>query len=392
MTGVKPKTNHPKKNPRNNGTESQLRERIMPSRILGLLWLTATLSMTAASVDGAAATSPTALPKAAAGGVSVNPTTGLVTTEAGGTATFTVVLKSPPVADVTIAMSSSDGSEGTVGPAVLTFTAGNWNTPQTVTVTGVDDSLCDHNVAYTILTAAARSADAGYNNRDPANVTVTNSDNDCANPAAGAPGGIRISITNEYEANLNFGPLGKGSRTGKDRVEGVLKRQGSEYVGTVDAFVESTQGVSGLGMSCGPARYEDSQKLKVIGHPENGFNPLVQSVDSATMTGQASAEFLRLEFTPETMTSQQPGLRRPEDMLPDLVVNCHTLIDTLSGIAFLPLNDSRWTMEGGGYIIVIPTSGVLEYTDNTVAAGGGETIGPFQAKKSIWTIRVERLR
>ena len=28
---------------------------------------------------------------------------------------------------------------------------GNWNTPQTVTVTGVDDSLDDGNVAYTVM-------------------------------------------------------------------------------------------------------------------------------------------------------------------------------------------------------------------------------------------------
>ena len=78
-------------------------------------------------------------------------------------------------------------------------------------------------------------------------------------------------------------------------------------------------------------------------------------------------------------------------MLPDLVISCHTLIDTLSGIAFLPLNDSRWTMEGGGYIVNLPSSGVLDYTDNTVAAGRGETFGPFKAKKSLWMIQVERL-
>lgn len=223
------------------------------------------------------------------------------------------------------------------------------------------------------------------------NVTAALAGGAAASAPAAAPGGIRISIKNEYEAELNFGPLGRGSRNGTDMAEGVLKRQGRDYVGIVTASVASDQFVKGLGMGCGPDHYEDLQKLKVIGHPENSFNPRVQSVYSATMTGQASNEFLRLEFTPETMTSQQPGLRRPEDMLPDLVINCHTLIDTLSGIAFLPLNDSRWTMEGGGYIIVLPTTGVLEYTDNTVAAGGGATIGPFQAKKSIWTIKVERL-
>ena len=48
-------------------------------------------------------------------GITVTPTAGLTTTEAGGTATFTVVLNTQPTADVTIALSSSDTTEGTVG-------------------------------------------------------------------------------------------------------------------------------------------------------------------------------------------------------------------------------------------------------------------------------------
>ena len=40
----------------------------------------------------------------------------------------------------------------------LTFTPANWNTPQTVTVTGVDDAIDDGDVAYTIVTAAAPRA------------------------------------------------------------------------------------------------------------------------------------------------------------------------------------------------------------------------------------------
>src|SRR5439155_11228054 len=65
-------------------------------------------------------------------GITVAPTSGLSTTEAGGTATFTVVLDTQPTANVTIGLSSSDASEGTVAPASLTFTPGNWNTAQTV--------------------------------------------------------------------------------------------------------------------------------------------------------------------------------------------------------------------------------------------------------------------
>ena len=85
----------------------------------------------------------------------MNPTGGLVTTEAGGNATFTVVLNTQPVADVTIGLSSSDTGEGTVSPNSLTFTSGNWSSVQTVTVTGVDDAIGDGNQSYTIVTAAA---------------------------------------------------------------------------------------------------------------------------------------------------------------------------------------------------------------------------------------------
>ena len=90
----------------------------------------------------------------------------LTTTEAGGTATFTVVLTSQPTADVTIGLSVSDATEGTVATGSLTFTPANWNVPQTVTVTGVDDPLDDGDVAYTIVTAAAVSADANYSGRE----------------------------------------------------------------------------------------------------------------------------------------------------------------------------------------------------------------------------------
>ena len=112
-------------------------------------------------------------------GITVSPISG-PTTEAGGTATFTVVLTSRPTADVTVGLSSGDTTEGTVGPASLTFTNLNWNTPQTVTVTGVDDVLDDGDVAYTIITAAATSTDTVYNGINAADVAVTNTDNDAA--------------------------------------------------------------------------------------------------------------------------------------------------------------------------------------------------------------------
>jgi len=102
------------------------------------------------------------------------------TFEAGGSATFTVKLTAKPTADVTIPLSSSDTTEGTVSPSSLTFTAANWNTLQTVTVSGVDDNDDDNDISYTIVTGAMTSTDASFNGVAVADVTVINKDNDGA--------------------------------------------------------------------------------------------------------------------------------------------------------------------------------------------------------------------
>ena len=108
----------------------------------------------------------------------MTPTSGLTTTEAGGTARFTVALTSQPTDEVTIDLSSLDPTEGLVASTRLVFTSANWNSPQELVVTGVDDSDVDGDVAYVIRTAAAVSADPMYNERDAADVDVMNLDND----------------------------------------------------------------------------------------------------------------------------------------------------------------------------------------------------------------------
>ncbi|MBL8398028.1 MAG: DUF4347 domain-containing protein, partial [Candidatus Accumulibacter sp.] len=104
-----------------------------------------------------------------------------VTTEAGGTASFQVVLNSAPSADVTISLSSSDATEATLSTSSLTFTSANWSTPQTVTITGVDDLVADGNVTYTVVTGAASSADVSFSGTNATDLTGTNLDNETYN-------------------------------------------------------------------------------------------------------------------------------------------------------------------------------------------------------------------
>jgi CSLREA domain-containing protein len=106
----------------------------------------------------------------------VTPTSGLTTTEAGGTATFTIALSTLPIADVTVGLSSGDTTEGTVSPASLTFTSANALTPQPVTITGVADAVADGNQNYSIVTAAAVSTDPAYGGMNAPDVSAVNLD------------------------------------------------------------------------------------------------------------------------------------------------------------------------------------------------------------------------
>jgi hypothetical protein len=111
-------------------------------------------------------------------GITVTPTDGLTTTEAGGSGVFAVFLNQQPTADVTIGLSSGNTAEGTVSPSSLTFSPANWNVPQPVTATGVNDFRVDGDQPYTIATAPATSADANYNGVNPTDVSVVNLDDD----------------------------------------------------------------------------------------------------------------------------------------------------------------------------------------------------------------------
>jgi hypothetical protein len=110
-------------------------------------------------------------------GIVVSPASGN-TSEDGSTATFTVVLSGQPTSDVVIGISSSDTTEGTVNIDTIAFDTTNWDTPQPVTVTGVNDSFDDGDQNYHIDFAAAVSNDNDFDGLQPPRLNLINVDND----------------------------------------------------------------------------------------------------------------------------------------------------------------------------------------------------------------------
>ncbi|MEG5067476.1 calcium-binding protein, partial [Microcoleus sp. B3-A4] len=108
----------------------------------------------------------------------INPTSGLVTTETGGTDQFTIKLSSQPTADVSINFGSNSVGEGVISRPTVTFNSTNWNLEQRVTVEGVDDIVFDGNQNYSIIADPAVSADPNYSGLTTSIVFVTNNDDD----------------------------------------------------------------------------------------------------------------------------------------------------------------------------------------------------------------------
>jgi predicted extracellular nuclease len=113
-------------------------------------------------------------------------------TEGGAGDNYTVVLNTIPSSNVTITITPN--SQVTAVPSSLTFTPMNWNMPQTVTASAIDDSVVEGAHSGSISHSSA-SGDSNYNSLVVASVSVTISDNDpsCsfANPITNSIGAIQ---------------------------------------------------------------------------------------------------------------------------------------------------------------------------------------------------------
>ena len=107
-----------------------------------------------------------------------------VMSESGSSDSFTFALGSEPAGDVVVSVASSDLSEVVVSASALTFTASNWDTPQTVVVTGVNDGLSDGDQAVDVTLSAV-----GF---EPVVIGVINADND---------GGPQLAVSSSSGSN-----------------------------------------------------------------------------------------------------------------------------------------------------------------------------------------------
>ena len=135
-------------------------------------------------------------------GVTVTPTSLLVTE--GGSGTYTVVLDTQPTSGVAVAI-SSDNADVMTNPSRLTFSTSNWSTVQTVTVRTAEDGDPLDDTATVTHTVSG----GDYGSVTAAAVGVTVTDNDTPGVSV-SPSSLTIgeNSTETYTVKLDTQPTG----------------------------------------------------------------------------------------------------------------------------------------------------------------------------------------
>jgi len=109
--------------------------------------------------------------------INITESSGKTEVVAGGAGdSYTVVLSTQPSTNVTVAL-SFDSAQINVSPLSITFTTANWDTPQTVNISAINDSVTEGLLIYP-LGHMASSSDPDYNGLYVPQVSASVVDND----------------------------------------------------------------------------------------------------------------------------------------------------------------------------------------------------------------------
>ncbi|MEE3193643.1 MAG: hypothetical protein VX289_03910, partial [Candidatus Poribacteria bacterium] len=174
-----------------------------------------------------------------------------ITTEAGGSATFTVSFLSQPIVGVVVSITSSDTTEGVLVPGSIVFTDKNWNTVHTATVTGFDDDIDDGDIDYTIKISSS-SNDPTYSVLNDTSISFTNSDDDLAGLTISGKSGL---VTTEAGGDTS-----------------ITVMLNSEPISDVLIVLTSSDSSEGLpdsdSLRFTPSTWDTKQDLKVVGQQD----------------------------------------------------------------------------------------------------------------------------
>ena len=321
--------------------------------------------------------------------------------KAGGTDSYDVVLKSQPGQNVVVTATANDSASiqlsSGVGPpgaeVSLTFTQDNRDTPQTITVTGVDDNIDNPGDSRSVsVNHAAQSPDSNYQGIaiDPVSVTVTDDD--------AAPTSITLSVSSDSVSEGD----GQQTTTVTATVDGATRLGAGQ---TVAVAVAGSDGTNVVDFSSTPSSFnititagaatgagtfsleptddnlpEDDETVTVSGSASPGG----ATVSPATITitdDDGMGTLPAVNFTnPTSNVGEASGLQNIEVKLNPAPTGNVTLNYTLSGTA---ARDDDYAISG-----VTTNNGKVSVSDGATIANISVVITDDAAQENAETIIV----
>lgn len=205
-------------------------------------------------------------------------------TEGGATDIYSIMLTAIPDNDVTIDLTTGGGV--TVNPTSVTFTSGagsNWNTPQDITITAVDDTIVETGETD-VVSHSITTTDPNYSSVTPGQVNITITDNDSAG----------IDLTNNGVGGGSM-TLAEGS---SDTIEVVLDSQPTgNVVLTIVTDDVNEAAVSPTTLTFTPVNWNTSQSVTVTNTDDNTVGSDSAQVTIAVDNSQSSPDYANISST-----------------------------------------------------------------------------------------------
>ena len=218
----------------------------------------------------------------------------VTTSEVGATDTFDVVLNQEPTADVVVDLTKTQApDEFNLDLNQLTFTSTNWDQPQTVTVSGIDDGIQDGDAPYQITVAINDAlSDDLFDAVGDVNIAGINFDDETTDPDD-IEAGIYI-LTNKASGlamEVENGDTNFGANVAQNTFDGLLYQQfsiqpnGLGYY-TIDPVhsgrtldIEDGSALPGANVRQWSANGSDAQQWEIIPAGDGSYN-IVSKVGS----------------------------------------------------------------------------------------------------------------
>ena len=233
-----------------------------------------------------------------------------VISETGTTGSVSVVLDGEPDSNVILNIGGGDSSEVQLGIEALTFTTLNWNIPQSISFTGIDDETVDGDVAVLFEVSVDPASSEIFQELEAQNFEVINEDDDEA--------GVDVSIT--------------GTTVGEDGGDVILNIVLTAQPKNQVVFDISDEGsdevqLSATSISFTAETWDEPQEIVISG------------VDDDLADGdQASLITVSINTTQSDAAFHE---------LPDSAVEVTTADDDVAGISISESGDSTTTSEDG---------------------------------------------